>query len=295
MVPVVLRPYFGEILYSWLARTAAVYGVDHSDLLGFPATPWDLLAAPAPETLRRLAEFTRMPETALADLTIAGTDLPQRWWSIRQITPDPFAPNMEYTYHPTITFCRLCCGTTSSQMAMSICDSSGWQRCLRSVPCIVYRWKISAISALLGVSLSLYGPTADFDSFVLNANDLSQVRRSSAGQRYPGDPNLNRVRSSSGTHSRTRGICGFRAHGLIQRLSCRWSKICLGYSREGRKETADYLFITLIVPSFTFPGGSTACLNHARGWEILMLETGLGCFPTLPPSSGQDRFASDSS
>jgi hypothetical protein len=108
MVPVVLRPYSGEILYSWLARTAAVYGVDHSDLLGFPATPWDLLAAPAPETLRGLAEFTRMPETALADLTIAGTDLPQRWWSIRQITPDPFAPNMEYTYHPTITFCRLC-------------------------------------------------------------------------------------------------------------------------------------------------------------------------------------------
>jgi hypothetical protein len=49
-----------------------------------------------------------MPETALADLTIAGTDLPQRWWSIRQITPDPFAPNTEYTYHPTITFCRLC-------------------------------------------------------------------------------------------------------------------------------------------------------------------------------------------
>ena len=77
MVPVVLRPYSGEILYSWLARTAAVYGVDHSGLLGFPTTPWDLLAAPAPETLRSLAEFTRMPETALADLTIAGTDLPQ--------------------------------------------------------------------------------------------------------------------------------------------------------------------------------------------------------------------------
>jgi hypothetical protein len=85
-----------------------VYGVDHSGLLGFPATPWGLLAAPAPDTLRRLAEFTRMPETALADLIIAGTDLPQRWWSIRQITPDPFAHNMEYTYHPTITFCRLC-------------------------------------------------------------------------------------------------------------------------------------------------------------------------------------------
>ena len=108
MVPVVLRPYSGEILYSWLARTAAVYGVDDSGLLGFQATPWDLLAAPSPETLRRLAEFTRMPETALVGLTIVGTDLPQRWWSIRQITPDPFAPKMEYTYHPSITFCRLC-------------------------------------------------------------------------------------------------------------------------------------------------------------------------------------------
>jgi len=108
MVPVVLRPYSGEILYSWLARTAAVYGVDHSGLLGFRITPWDLLATPAPETLRRLAEFTRMPETALADLTIAGTALPQSWWSIRQITPDHFAPKMEHTYHPTITFCRLC-------------------------------------------------------------------------------------------------------------------------------------------------------------------------------------------
>ena len=83
-------------------RVARYYG--KRILLSFPATLWDLLAAPAPETLRRLAEFTRMPETALADLTIAGTDLPQRWWSIRQITPDPFAPSMEYTYHPTVVF-----------------------------------------------------------------------------------------------------------------------------------------------------------------------------------------------
>jgi hypothetical protein len=49
-----------------------------------------------------------MPETALADLTIAGTDLPERWWSIRKITPDPFAPNWSTHNRPTITFCRLC-------------------------------------------------------------------------------------------------------------------------------------------------------------------------------------------
>jgi hypothetical protein len=55
------------------------------------------------------------------------------------------------------------------------------------------------------------------------------------------------------------------------------------------------LFITFIVPSFAFPSGSTTCLSRARGWEILMLETGKGCFLTLPPSLGADRFASDSS
>ena len=47
----------------------------------------------------------------------------------------------------------LACGTTSSQTAMIICDSNGWQRYLRSVPGIVYRRKMAAISALLGVSL----------------------------------------------------------------------------------------------------------------------------------------------
>jgi hypothetical protein len=39
---------------------------------------------------------------------------------------------------------------------------------------------------------------------------------------------------------------------------------------------AKYLFITLIVPSFTFPGGSTACLNPIRV-QISCLTT----FPTL--------------
>lgn len=117
---------------------------------------------------------------------------------------------------------------------------------------------------------------------------LGATFRKSADQRQDnaisGDPNLTRSSSKqrSGTHSRTRGICGFRAHGLVQSFSCRWSKICLGYSREGRKETADYLFITLIVPSFTFPSGYTACLNHAHGWEILMLETGSGCLHCRP-------------
>ncbi len=176
MVPIVLRPYSGEILYSWLARTAAVYGVDHPGLLGFPATPWDLLAAPAPETLRRLAEFTRMPETALANLTIAGTDLPQRWWSIRTL-PIPSPPRWSIRIIPPSHSAGFACGTTSSQTAMNICESNGWRPYLRSVPCIVYQWKIPAMPAPLGGSRYLYGRAADFDSFVLTANDLSRVRR----------------------------------------------------------------------------------------------------------------------
>ena len=86
-------------------------------------------------------------------LTIAKTDLPQRWWSIRQITPDPFAPNYGVHISSPPHAAGLACGTTSSQTAMIICDSNGWQRYLRSVPGIVYRRKIAAISALLGVSL----------------------------------------------------------------------------------------------------------------------------------------------
>jgi hypothetical protein len=45
-------------------------------------------------------------------------------------------------------------------------------------------------------------------------------------------------------------------------------------TRRTRKETADYLFITLVVPFFAFPRGSATCLNHDRGWEISMPETG---------------------
>ena len=184
MVPVVLRPYSGEILYSWLARTAAVYGVDHSGLLSFPATLWDLLAAPAPETLRGLAEFTRMPQTALAELTIAGTDLPQRWWSIRQITPDPFAPNMEYTYHPTITFCRLCLWNDF------ITDGNEYLRLkwMAAVPticplhCVPMEDSCNFCSAW-GLPISVRS-SRGFRLFVPTANDLSQVRRSSAERRY---------------------------------------------------------------------------------------------------------------
>jgi hypothetical protein len=101
-----------------------------SDLLA-PAVRKALLDHSDGVTVRivRLAEFTRMPETALADLTIAGTDLPQRWWSISQITPDPFAPNVEYTYHPTVTFCRLCLwndfitvlGTDQPRISIRLC------------------------------------------------------------------------------------------------------------------------------------------------------------------------------
>jgi hypothetical protein len=115
-----------------------------------------------------------MPETALADLTIAGTDLPQCWWSIRQITPDPFAPNMDYTYHPTITFCRLCVWNDF------ITDGNEYLRVkwMAAVPtiCPLHRVPMedSCNPALLGGSLYLYGLAADFDSSVLTANDLLQ-------------------------------------------------------------------------------------------------------------------------
>ena len=84
--------------------------------------------------------------------------------------------------------------------------------------------KIPAISALLWVSLSLYGPAADFDSFVPTANDLSQVRRSSADNAISGDPNLTRVRSS--TQGRTQEREESAVSGRMD-----WSKVFLADGR----------------------------------------------------------------
>jgi hypothetical protein len=153
----------GRIKTSWPLDSCAVVGNaegpqkqggndNHSVYLAFrplPGTSWP----PCPGNSSQTGRVYAYGRNRVGPLTIAGTHLPQRWWSIRQITPDPFAPNMEYTYHPTIPCCGPCCGTTSSQTAMIICDSNGWQRYLRSVPGIVYRRKMAAISALLGVSL----------------------------------------------------------------------------------------------------------------------------------------------
>jgi len=135
---------------------------------------------PAPETLRRLAKFTRMPETTLAHLTIAGTDLPQRWWSIRQITPDLFAPNMEHTYRPTITFCRLCLWNdfiTDGNEYLRV----KWMAALPTI-CPLHRVPMEDSCNFCSAwsSRYLYVPAADFGSSVLTANDLSPVRRSAA-------------------------------------------------------------------------------------------------------------------
>jgi TniQ len=83
--PVSLRPIRGELLYSWVARIAAVYGVSPQNLL------WGemrascistLLQRAEPSVLKNLAERTGKPEPALQRYTLAGTKpaLPPEWW-----------------------------------------------------------------------------------------------------------------------------------------------------------------------------------------------------------------------
>ena len=103
-----LRPYVGELLYSWLARIAALYRVSLSELFKFYVSLWDLCVAPSPAVLLFLAEITRLSSEAVQRLTISATGIAQSWWNIRQVTPDAFSPDMEYQYQPNVMFCRLC-------------------------------------------------------------------------------------------------------------------------------------------------------------------------------------------
>ena len=103
-----LRLYGGELLYSWVARIAALYRVSLCELLKFSVSHWDLCIAPSPAVLPLLAEMTRLSSDVVHRLTIAASGIAPSWWNIRQVTPDAFSPNMEYQYRPTFKFCRLC-------------------------------------------------------------------------------------------------------------------------------------------------------------------------------------------
>jgi len=56
-LPVVLRPYPGELLYSWLARVAAVYSISIRELLTASASLWDLCVMPSGELVAYLCEM----------------------------------------------------------------------------------------------------------------------------------------------------------------------------------------------------------------------------------------------
>jgi len=107
-LPVVLRPYEGELLYSWHARITALYRIPPGELFKFSASLWDLCVAPSTTVLPLLAEMTRLSSDAVQQLTISASGIAQAWWNIRQLTPDPLSPNMEYSYQPAVKFCRIC-------------------------------------------------------------------------------------------------------------------------------------------------------------------------------------------
>jgi hypothetical protein len=107
-LPVVLRPYGGELLYSWLERITALYRIPQCELFKFSVSLWDLCVAPSTTVLPLLVEMTRLSSDAVQQLTISASGIAQSWWNIRQVTPDAFSPNMEYQYQPAVKFCRLC-------------------------------------------------------------------------------------------------------------------------------------------------------------------------------------------
>lgn len=84
--PVTFRPKNGEVLYSWIARIVAVYGISPSDLLpdafGFQY-PSSLVQSGDQRVLRTLAQSTGVSVKALTKRTVAGSSSrwPQDWWA----------------------------------------------------------------------------------------------------------------------------------------------------------------------------------------------------------------------
>jgi hypothetical protein len=107
-LPVTLRPYSGELLYSWLSRVAALYRVGMIDLLGPTVPAQELCLEPSVSTLETLAAVMRLSAPEIRALCVCSDQISQAWWNIRQITPDAFSPEMEYQFRPAIKFCRVC-------------------------------------------------------------------------------------------------------------------------------------------------------------------------------------------
>ena len=103
-----LRPYPGELLYSWLSRVAALYRVGLTELLGSAMPARELCLEPSVSTLEALAAVTHLSAPEIRALCVCSDEISQAWWNMRQITPDAFSPEMEYQFKPTIKLCRLC-------------------------------------------------------------------------------------------------------------------------------------------------------------------------------------------
>jgi hypothetical protein len=129
----VLRPYEGELLYSWLARITALYRIPPGELFKFSASLWELCVAPSTTLLPLLAEMTRLSSDVIQQLTISASGIAQPWWNIRQLTPDPFSPNMEHSYQPAVKFCRLCLWHDSASHGTEFLRTE-WMLCAHHLP-----------------------------------------------------------------------------------------------------------------------------------------------------------------
>jgi TniQ protein len=80
---VVFRPRRGEILYSWLARTAGIYDLEPGELM--PAEKDGLLDVlvngNGASALKHLGALTRMPKATLLRMTLRGIrpQWPEHW------------------------------------------------------------------------------------------------------------------------------------------------------------------------------------------------------------------------
>jgi hypothetical protein len=124
-LPVTLRPYSGELLYSWLSRVAALYRVGMTDLLGPTVPAQELCLEPSVPTLETLAAVMRLSAPEIRALCVCSDQISQAWWNIRQITPDAFSLKWNTNSDQPSNSAASAYGTTSHMKAMSSSAANG--------------------------------------------------------------------------------------------------------------------------------------------------------------------------
>jgi hypothetical protein len=155
--PVAPRPLRGEILYSWLARTAGIYDLTPDELLTVDnAASLDILVngTGSPSAIKHLSALARMPVARLLRMTLQG--IRPKWpdhWRIAAASP---SNGVDDHLLPSLQVCPECLNADAKGMLGTQFLRTRWQSAALTIcfkhrnplqqTCMTCRWQSWPIS-----------------------------------------------------------------------------------------------------------------------------------------------------